>query len=82
TAHSAKIHDTCIGRTQCVRARPTDASETVPWDGRKANQIAPAPRTEDCVGRKRCESARPTDLPSVRVYPGSETTRSMGSAYR
>nr|QGU93201.1 photosystem I subunit VII [Selaginella rossii] len=81
-AHPAKIHDTCIGRTQRVRARPTDALETIPWDGRKANQTAPAPRTEDCVGRKRCESARPTDPLSARVYPGSETTRSMGSAHQ
>nr|YP_010451554.1 photosystem I subunit VII [Schizaea pusilla]YP_010451559.1 photosystem I subunit VII [Schizaea pusilla]UTV01513.1 photosystem I subunit VII [Schizaea pusilla]UTV01514.1 photosystem I subunit VII [Schizaea pusilla] len=80
-AHSVKTYDTCIGRTQCVRACPTDASETVPWEGCKANQIASAPRTEDCVGRKRCESACPTDSLSVRVYPGSETTRSMGLAY-
>ena len=45
------------------------------------NQIASAPRTEDCVGCKRCESACPTDFLSVRVYLGSETTRSMGLAY-
>nr|QIB71427.1 photosystem I subunit VII [Selaginella tamariscina] len=81
-AHPAKIYDTCIGRTQCVRACPTDVLETVPRNGCKANQIAPAPRTEDRVGCKRCESACPTDLSSARVYPGSETTRSMGSAYR
>nr|YP_010502689.1 photosystem I subunit VII [Eutreptiella eupharyngea]UXD06285.1 photosystem I subunit VII [Eutreptiella eupharyngea] len=43
--------------------------------------IASAPRTEDCVGCKRCESACPTDFLSVRVYLGSETTRSMGLAY-
>ena len=53
----------------------------VPWDGCKANQVASAPRTEDCVGCKRCESACPTDFLSVRVYLGSETTRSMGLAY-
>jgi len=50
-------------------------------DKLKANQIASAPRTEDCVGCKRCESACPTDFLSVRVYLGSETTRSMGLAY-
>nr|YP_009193450.1 photosystem I 9 kDa protein [Takakia lepidozioides]UPM51684.1 photosystem I subunit VII [Takakia lepidozioides] len=80
-AHSVKIYHTCIGRTQCVRACPTDASETIPWDGCKANQIAPAPRTEDRVGCKRRESACPTDFSSVRVYSGPETTRSMGLAY-
>ena len=67
--------------TQCVRACPTDVLEMVPWDGCKASQIASAPRTEDCVGCKRCESACPTDFLSVRVYLGSETTRSMGLAY-
>ena len=55
--------------------------EMVPWNGCKAAQIASAPRTEDCVGCKRCESACPTDFLSVRVYLGSETTRSMGLAY-
>ena len=55
--------------------------EMVPWDGCKAGQIASSPRTEDCVGCKRCESACPTDFLSVRVYLGSETTRSMGLAY-
>nr|YP_009589719.1 photosystem I subunit VII [Selaginella remotifolia]QBL76302.1 photosystem I subunit VII [Selaginella remotifolia] len=81
-AHSVKIHDTCIGRTQCVRACPTDVSETVPRNGCKANQIASAPRTEDRAGCKRCESACPTDFLSVRVYLGPETTRSTGSAYQ
>ena len=55
--------------------------EMVPWNGCKAGQIASSPRTEDCVGCKRCESACPTDFLSVRVYLGSETTRSMGLAY-
>ena len=67
--------------TQCVRACPTDVLEMVPWNGCKAGQIASSPRTEDCVGCKRCESACPTDFLSVRVYLGSETTRSMGLAY-
>lgn len=80
-SHSVKIYQTCIGCTQCVRACPTDVLEMVPWDGCKANQIASAPRTEDCVGCKRCESACPTDFLSVRVYLGSETTRSMGLSY-
>jgi photosystem I subunit 7 len=53
----------------------------VPGNGCKAGQIASSPRTEDCVGCKRCESACPTDFLSVRVYLGSETTRSMGLAY-
>nr|ASQ40303.1 photosystem I subunit VII [Cyanoptyche gloeocystis] len=80
-AHTVKIYDTCIGCTQCVRACPTDVLEMVPWDGCKASQIASAPRTEDCVGCKRCESACPTDFLSIRVYLGSETTRSMGLGY-
>jgi photosystem I subunit 7 len=80
-SHTVKIYDTCIGCTQCVRACPTDVLEIVPWDGCKARQIASAPRTEDCVGCKRCESACPTDFLSVRVYLGSETTRSIGLAY-
>lgn len=59
----------------------TQLLEMVPWNGCKAGQIASSPRTEDCVGCKRCESACPTDFLSVRVYLGSETTRSMGLAY-
>ena len=80
-SHTVKIYDTCIGCTQCVRACPTDVLEIVSWDGCKAQQIASAPRTEDCVGCKRCESACPTDFLSIRVYLGSETTRSIGLAY-
>lgn len=80
-SHNVRVYDTCIGCTQCVRACPTDVLEIVPWDGCKARQIASAPRTEDCVGCKRCESACPTDFLSVRVYLGSETTRSIGLAY-
>merc|ERR1712226_238676 len=80
-SHAVKIYQSCIGCTQCVRACPTDVLEMVPWDGCKAGQIASAPRTEDCVGCKRCESACPTDFLSVRVYLGSETTRSLGLTY-
>lgn len=81
-SHTVKIYDTCIGCTQCVRACPTDVLEMVPWDGCKAGQIASSPRTEDCVGCFRCETACPTDFLSIRVYLGSETTRSMGLAYQ
>jgi len=83
-SHTVKIYSSCIGCSQCVRACPTDVLEMVPWTSGgacKAKQIASAPRTEDCVGCKRCESACPTDFLSVRVYLGSETTRSMGLAY-
>lgn len=55
--------------------------EMVPWKECKAGQIASSPRTEDCVGCKRCESACPTDFLSIRVYLGSETSRSMGLSY-
>jgi len=80
-SHTVKIYDTCIGCTQCVRACPTDVLEMVAWDGCKSGQIASSPRVEDCVGCKRCETACPTDFLSVRVYLGSETTRSLGLAY-
>jgi len=80
-SHIVKIYDTCIGCTQCVRACPTDVLEMVVWTDCRAGQIASAPRTEDCVGCKRCESACPTDFLSVRVYLGSETSRSMGLSY-
>ena len=62
-------------------ACPCDVLEMVPWDGCKAGQIASAPRAEDCIGCKRCETACPTDFLSVRVYLGSETTRSLGLTY-
>ena len=80
-SHSVRVYDTCIGCTQCVRACPCDVLEMVPWDGCKAGQIASAPRAEDCIGCKRCETACPTDFLSVRVYLGSETTRSLGLTY-
>ena len=38
----------------------------IPWDGCKAEKIAPAPRAEDCIGGKRCETACSTDFLSVR----------------
>ncbi|KAL2921468.1 Photosystem I iron-sulfur center [Bienertia sinuspersici] len=79
--YSIKIYDTCIRCTQCVRACPTDVLEMIPWDERKAKQIASAPRIEDCVGCKRCESACPTDFLSVRVYIRHEITRSMSLGY-
>jgi len=47
----------------------------------KMEQRASANRDEDCIGCKRCETACPTDFLSVRVYFGSETTRSLGLAY-
>ena len=81
-SHTVKIYATCIGCTQCVRACPCDVLEMVPWDGCKAGQIASAPRAEDCIGCKRCETACPTDFLSVRVYLGSETTRSLGLTYQ
>ena len=36
---------------------------------------------DTCIGCKRCETACPTDFLSVRVYLGSETTRSLGLTY-
>jgi len=80
-SHSVRVYDTCIGCTQCVRACPCDVLEMVPWDGCKAGSIASAPRAEDCIGCKLCETACPTDFLSVRVYLGSETTRSLGLTY-
>jgi photosystem I subunit 7 len=80
-SHNVRVYDTCIGCTQCVRACPCDVLEMVSWDGCKAGQIASAPRAEDCIGCKRCETACPTDFLSVRVYLGSETTRSLGLSY-
>ncbi|KAF5830667.1 photosystem I subunit VII [Dunaliella salina] len=76
-AHVVKIHDTCIGYTQCVSSCPLDDLEMVPWDGCKAAQTASPPRTEDCVGCKRCKTACPTDFSSVHVYLGNESTRSL-----
>ncbi|KAL5544661.1 hypothetical protein UlMin_008445 [Ulmus minor] len=69
-SHLVNIYDTCIGCTQCVRARPIDVLEMISWDWSKAKKIAFAPRIEDCV-----------DVLSVRVYLWHETTRSMGLAY-
>ena len=63
------------------KGMPTRCFGNGPWDGCKAVQIAPSPRTEDCVGCKRCETACPTDFLSIRVYLGDETSRSMGLAY-
>lgn len=52
-----------------------------PWTGCKVGQIASSPRMYDCVGCKRCESACPTDFLSIRVYLGSENSRTMGISY-
>ena len=85
-AHTVRIYDTCIGCTQCVRACPCDVLEMLLWKNNHrrtnlAEQIASAPRTEDCIGCKRCETVCPTDFISIRVYLGSETSRSMGLSY-
>jgi photosystem I subunit 7 len=80
-AHTVRIYDTCIGCTQCVRACPCDVLEMVPWYLCSSEQAASAPRCIDCIGCKRCETACPTDFLSIRVYLGSETSRSLALTY-
>ena len=80
-SHTVKIYDTCIGCTQCVRACPTDVLEMVPWDGCKASQIALLHVQKIVLVANAVNLHALQIFLSVRVYLGSETTRSMGLAY-